>query len=61
MWLNRIKFSSLSLVKSEPSGSEPVEVRVVALDEALAELGRIDVVKIDTDGAEPLIMRVPGP
>ncbi len=36
---------------------ESVDVEVVALDDALAGAGNIDVVKIDAEGAEPLILR----
>jgi FkbM family methyltransferase len=36
---------------------ESVDVDVVALDDALAGAGNIDVVKIDAEGAEPLILR----
>lgn len=34
-----------------------VQVRTTALDDALAEVRRIDVVKIDAEGAEPAILR----
>ena len=36
---------------------ESVDVEMVALDDALAGAGNIDVVKIDAEGAEPLILR----
>jgi FkbM family methyltransferase len=36
---------------------EVIEVETVALDQDLAELSRIDVVKIDAEGAEPAILR----
>jgi FkbM family methyltransferase len=57
MWLHRGKFNSLCWFTPEPTDRESVEVRVVVLDDVLSDLSRIDVIKIDTDGAEPLILR----
>lgn len=37
--------------------SEPVRVPAAALDDELAELGRVDVVKIDVEGAEFRVMQ----
>jgi FkbM family methyltransferase len=41
----------------EPQGAERVEVSTVSLDEALAAEPRVDVIKIDAEGAEPLVLR----
>ena len=37
--------------------SEPVTVRAAALDDELADLGRVDVVKIDVEGAELRVLQ----
>jgi FkbM family methyltransferase len=37
------------------AGPEFVDVETVALDDALADVARVDVIKIDAEGAEPLI------
>lgn len=55
--------SSLSLVLAEcsthavPEKTQPHAVPTVVLDEFLARLERLDVIKIDTDGAEPRVLR----
>jgi FkbM family methyltransferase len=54
--------SSLSLVLAEcsihavPEMTRPSPIEAVALDEFLADIDRLDVVKIDTDGAEPRVL-----
>jgi FkbM family methyltransferase len=45
-----------SLFAGEAEG-EQIEVETVALDEALAQETRVDVVKMDAEGAEPTIVR----
>ena len=45
-----------SLFAGEAEG-EQIEVETVTLDEALAQEARVDVVKIDAEGAEPMIVR----
>jgi FkbM family methyltransferase len=42
---------------SSPTGSTTIDVVSVSLDSDLAHLDRIDVVKIDAEGAEPVILR----
>jgi FkbM family methyltransferase len=55
--------SSLSLVLAEcsshavPEKTQPRTVQTVVLDDFLAGLDRLDIVKIDTDGAEPRVLR----
>jgi FkbM family methyltransferase len=49
-----------SLYGEDTSSTRPVqviEVETVSLDQDLADIPRIDVVKIDTEGAEPMILR----
>jgi FkbM family methyltransferase len=41
----------------EGVSGDPIDVATVTLDQALAAEPRIDVVKIDAEGAEPLILR----
>lgn len=42
---------------SSPTGSTTIDVESVALDRDLAHLDRVDIVKIDAEGAEPVILR----
>jgi FkbM family methyltransferase len=41
----------------EGQSGERIEVSTVALDEALRDEARVDIVKIDAEGAEPFILR----
>jgi FkbM family methyltransferase len=41
----------------EDKESEPVMVQTIRLDDALSTAARIDIVKIDAEGAEPFILR----
>ncbi|MBC5647870.1 FkbM family methyltransferase [Christensenella tenuis] len=41
----------------EDGSDEIIQVKTVALDEQLKEVGKIDVVKIDVEGAEPLVVK----
>jgi FkbM family methyltransferase len=56
LWLHPIRNSSLARLAATADGAA-VEVPVVALDETLLDVGRVDVIKIDTDGAEPAVLR----
>jgi FkbM family methyltransferase len=49
--------SGLNTLFWPDDGTETVLVRTISLDEALREERRIDVVKIDVEGAELLVMR----
>lgn len=55
-YLNDGDASGSSLVRAYPR-ARLVEVPCVSLDELLAEVGRVDAVKIDVEGAEPAVLR----
>ena len=46
-----------SLFRYEDQADEPVMVETVCLDDALQSIDRIDILKIDAEGAEPFILR----
>ena len=50
-------FSGLNSIFSNPGSANSIYVEAMTLDEALGNIGHIDIVKIDAEGAEPLILR----
>jgi len=54
---NSLTHNSLFDDTSAAGATEVIAVETVSLDEDLAHLERLDVVKIDAEGAEPLILR----
>jgi len=52
-----VSFSSLHRTRRLEEGAKPVDVDVVALDEALAHLPSIDLLKIDVEGGEGDVLR----
>jgi len=50
----KLRHNTLFSAHDDPNA---IEVETVTLDESIAPGGRVDVVKIDAEGAEPLILR----
>ena len=56
---NRAAHSPMSSLfpLAEPEGAHPIPVRLTTLDASLPPGSRVDVVKMDVEGAEPLVWR----
>jgi FkbM family methyltransferase len=55
--LNRAQHSSTSSLFPIPEGSDSIAVRTISLDSRFAPGARVDIVKIDAKGAEPLVYK----